>query len=512
MIEDLELLRRYAETGSEAAFAELVRRRIGLVYSVALRHTRDPHLAQDATQTVFADLARKAATLSKQTVLIGWFHRSAHYAAMNIMRAEWSRSAREREVQHMHRVFAGEQPPEAWENARPLLDEVLSELEAKDRDAILLRYLDGCGFAEVGARLGLSENAARMRVDRALDKLQAGFARRRLTSSAAVLGTVLAQQALADVPAGLASVVAHAALSSAAAGTAPALTFVQIMTTTKMIASVGGLALTMAIVGAGYQMHVRRAAETELNRVTQEHGALNTKRETLERAAADAERHVAELKQAAAEAETKRIAQATAAQQLAARHANWNPTAEGKALLERYPELKSWVQTVADAGFESRFGGFCRSLGLNPEQVAQLRMIYREFSSMGATFRGEMVSLPAGRGISWQESDRALRALLGDENATKFREYGRGNLDRRLATQLAKALCFSDAPLTPAQSAYVVQLIGESRGRDAKGAPGPVDWDRVVAEAKDRLSTDQLAALQAMRPDAAVDALFFQPD
>src|SRR4051812_31665999 len=94
--EDSDLLRRYADSGSEAAFAELVQRRIGLVYSVALRHTRgDRHRAEDATQAVFTDLARKAATLSQRPVLAGWLYRSAQFAASALVRAEQRRLARE---------------------------------------------------------------------------------------------------------------------------------------------------------------------------------------------------------------------------------------------------------------------------------------------------------------------------------------------------------------------------------------------------------------------------------
>jgi len=45
MILDCDLLRRYAETQSEDAFAELVRRHVNLVYSAAMRQfNREPCL------------------------------------------------------------------------------------------------------------------------------------------------------------------------------------------------------------------------------------------------------------------------------------------------------------------------------------------------------------------------------------------------------------------------------------------------------------------------------------
>ena len=73
MSDDSDLLRRYVETGSEAAFAELVQRKVNLVYSVALRQVQgDAPLAEEVTQTVFIDLARKARSLARHATLAGW--------------------------------------------------------------------------------------------------------------------------------------------------------------------------------------------------------------------------------------------------------------------------------------------------------------------------------------------------------------------------------------------------------------------------------------------------------
>src|ERR1051325_7277046 len=95
-VSDHELLRRYVGEKSEVDFAELVRRRIGLVYGVALRQCGgDASLAQDVTQRVFVDLARKAAALAGHTVLSGWLHRSARFAASDVVRAERRRRVRE---------------------------------------------------------------------------------------------------------------------------------------------------------------------------------------------------------------------------------------------------------------------------------------------------------------------------------------------------------------------------------------------------------------------------------
>jgi DNA-directed RNA polymerase specialized sigma24 family protein len=66
MDDDMALVREYAARDSEEAFATLVSRHVGLVHSAALRQVRDPHVAEEITQTVFILLARKAGSLNEK--------------------------------------------------------------------------------------------------------------------------------------------------------------------------------------------------------------------------------------------------------------------------------------------------------------------------------------------------------------------------------------------------------------------------------------------------------------
>src|SRR2546425_144532 len=122
MNEDAQLLRRYAEAGSESAFSELVSRHIDLVYSAALRQVGgDAHLAQDVAQTVFADLARKARTVSGHEVLTGWLYQAARYAASKAVRTERRRATREKEAVAMQEPSSDA----SWEQLQPVLDEAM---------------------------------------------------------------------------------------------------------------------------------------------------------------------------------------------------------------------------------------------------------------------------------------------------------------------------------------------------------------------------------------------------
>lgn len=298
MNEDAELLRRYATNRDEDAFAELVRRHVDLVHSAALRQTNgDTHLAQDVTQLVFTDLARKAGSLVGHRVLVGWLFTSTRFAAAKLIRSERRRQAREQEATTMEELIHDPMANLDWRQVRPVLDEAIAELGEKDREAILLRYFEGRGFADVGVQLGASENTARMRVDRALDKLQALLVSRGVTSTSGALAVALANQAVGAAPAGLAAAVTGAVLASsgggalAAAGAAggAAATFAGL---SKLQL---GLASVLVVAGGGgfltQQLELRAAAsEVERLRVgPAEIATLQSENHQLARTLADAD-------------------------------------------------------------------------------------------------------------------------------------------------------------------------------------------------------------------------------
>lgn len=217
---DTELLGKYLQQGSETAFAELVRRHIDLVYSAALRQLNgDRQHAEDVTQAVFADLARKAPSLLRHTSLAGWLFSSTRFATASMRRSESRRSLREQTAHAMNPQLQESQPEPDWENIRPLLDEAMHDLKEEDREAILLRYFEKLPLTEVGTRLGVPDNTARMRIERAISKLRTRLAARGISSTAAALSTALAQQAVSSAPGALSTqVVKHAMGAGAGSG------------------------------------------------------------------------------------------------------------------------------------------------------------------------------------------------------------------------------------------------------------------------------------------------------
>lgn len=212
--DDGELLRRYVEEDSEAAFTALVQRHFGVVYAAALRQVRDPHEARGVAQVVFTSLARHAAALRDRAVLVGWLYTATRYAAAKAVRAKRRREARERSALTMDEIARDPGRGPDWDQLRPVLDESLNELGEHEREAVLLRFFQGRSFAEIAAPLRLSEDGARKRVDRALERLRSSLARRGITSTPAALAAALASPPAVAAPGGLAAAVASSALAA----------------------------------------------------------------------------------------------------------------------------------------------------------------------------------------------------------------------------------------------------------------------------------------------------------
>jgi RNA polymerase sigma factor (sigma-70 family) len=265
MVDDMDLVRQYARCKSEEAFAALVSRHVNLVYSVALRQVRDPHLAEEVTQTVFIILARKAGSLGSKTVISGWLYRTARYAAAKVLTMRRRRQEREREAYMQSQLNGTER--DTWKEIEPLLETAMGQLGERDHDALVLRFYEERGFKDIGSALGTTEAGAKMRVNRALEKLRVFFTKRGLTLSAAAIGGAISAHSVQAAPVGLATSVTVAAVKGASATTT---TLTLIETTLKLMAwtklrtavVVGAVALLAAGTATVTIQHAKAKAES----------------------------------------------------------------------------------------------------------------------------------------------------------------------------------------------------------------------------------------------------------
>ena len=252
----MRLVREYASRQSESAFAALVSRHTNLVYSAALRQTRDPQLAEEVTQVVFIILARKAASLGAKTILTGWLYRTACYVSGSALKRELRRQHREQEAYMQSELDA--QAGSTWNQLSPLLDEAMLRLGQTDRDALVLRFFEGRSLNEVGHALGASEEAAKKRVNRALEKLRNFFAKRGVSSTTAIIAETISAHSVQAAPVALAKSITAVAVTKGAAAAASTLTLIKgalkIMAWTK--------AKTAIVVGASVLLAAGTATVT----------------------------------------------------------------------------------------------------------------------------------------------------------------------------------------------------------------------------------------------------------
>jgi RNA polymerase sigma factor (sigma-70 family) len=266
MATDSELIRDYARTGSESAFTELVRRHINLVFSAALRESHgDVPGAQGITQAVFAEAARKAARLGRHPALAGWLYTCVRQMSANARRADHRRQHREQEAHAMKELLSPDASEAVWRQIEPVLDDAMHQLGEIDRAAVVLRYFEGRSHKEVGLALGVSESAARKRVDRSLEKLRATLATRGITSTVAGLTAALALGAVVSAPSNLAATVAVGALAAPASTASTTITLLKLITMTKLQAIItGAIVVGMAIpLVVQHQTQARLRAENE---------------------------------------------------------------------------------------------------------------------------------------------------------------------------------------------------------------------------------------------------------
>ena len=445
MDNDSELLRRYADERSEAAFAELVARYVNLVYSAALREVAgDPASAENLSQAVFTELARQVAKLRRHPALAGWLYTAVRHVAANWRRSQQRRVERELAAHTMNETLSPAATDSLWQELRPVLDDAMHELREADRTAVVLRFFEDRSLKQVGAALGLNENAARMCVDRALDKLRKLLVRRGVTSTASSLAAALAAGAVIAAPAGLAAGLASTANAAVtAASVSTSATLLNIMTTTQVKAGLAGVLLVTAVAVPTWQ-------QTRINRLAKENQQLQTQTaqitplqtEVTRLRAADVDRTELERLRAS-EAQTKsellRLrAAVTAAETKAAASVAATPAsatspegAESAALAGGLGAgMQAMVKGVLEQQLMGRLERMKQRLNLTPEQAQAIHDILMKQVQQGTEAAQKMFSgkLTSEELVKLKDSNRnpnpnpeeAIKALLTPEQQAAY--------------------------------------------------------------------------------------------
>ena len=523
-MDDMELLRKYATRHSEEAFATLVRRHIDLVYTAALRHTRNHHQAQEVTQAVFLVLARKAGSLNPRTVLAGWLFQTARLTAANYVRGEIRRVRREQEA--CMQSDPNDQTEESWRHVAPILNEIIGDLREKDRDAIVLRFLQGKDYREVAAVLGATEEAAQMRVSRALEKMRKMFTRRGVVLSAAALGSAIAAQGTQAAPAGLAATVAAGAMHGAAL-TASTLTLaegtlkIMAWTKAKVVISAG------VVVLLAFQHHQNAVQAVQI-------AAARQKLDGQAQALAAAESRVQELEQ-----QTAGIVETERSQQQDLERLNARRKGAGQGSQSRTgahapstllaatlsdPDAREALRQQLVTASRTRWNPLIEGLKLNQQETEKLLGIgadwdMKNIEASVAFTEGTLTAEAAvqAEADNGRDATSQIRQLLGDEGFASYQECQKQFPVRTLVDQFNKQL--GPFPISAFQREALARVIEAEPPEVASGlagdftvrelvSPGGLDGrfaaqaesnQRILQAAAGFLSAEQVESLRLMQ-------------
>ena len=277
MTPDRELLQRYARDPFRRGLCGIgATTRQSRLFRRARQVNGDARLAQDVAQKVFTDLARKAALLAHREGMTGWLYTSTHFAAAKMVRD--GKSPPDREEKFMREPICEPAPEPEWQKLRPLLDKAMHELKAADREAVLLRYFENRPLAEVGVKLGLNENAARLCEWNAPWKSSGRFSCDGASGGHRDAGLVISANAVQIAPAGLATTLTTASLAGAGIGT---FTLLKFMTLTNLKLGLGALVVAGATTALVIQHQTQEKLRTENSRSQQQVAQLKTDNESL---------------------------------------------------------------------------------------------------------------------------------------------------------------------------------------------------------------------------------------
>ncbi len=508
MADDSELLLRYYRARSDEAFAELVDRHLRMVYFTALRQVGgDTHRAQDVSQAVFTQLARKASQLISRPSIAGWLHNCTRFVAARLMRGERRRMVRHAKAQAMIEANAATSPAIDWAKTAPLIDDALRGLNDRDRELVLLRYFQESTFAEISAKMGLSADAARFRLERALERMRAGLARHGIESTSVALAIALENQAQAEIPVGISAVIARTALS-VPIPTASFFSFPQILMNASKL-KIGILFVTALTVGILVFQDLRQ--RTSLQALHEQLAASQLEIKTLNE-----------------QLTARSASNATVAG--SSQQSNGKP-GDSVNTSKNNPALQNLQAIQARGQLDALYGTLFKRLALPPEQLNQLKNLLIEKQqeerdaltaatrdgAFGVTARGSVTlyRMDGGSPVSQAVTnavgpiDQQIQSLLGDSGFNLLQQYDQTILERVSVTQLQQSLSYTPAPLNDDQANELIQLLAKNSPQWARlpissigplfGSQSAQITDQEITQAQGILSDQQIQALKQLQ-------------
>jgi hypothetical protein len=433
----------------------------------------------------------------------------------------------------MNHLLHDESPAADWTQLGPVIEDVMHELDEKDRHAVLLRFFQKRSLREVGAALDLNENAARMRIERALDKLRGKLASRGLITTAAMLAAAVGANAVHAAPAGLAATVSATAVAGAAVQVTGAIT-----TTTKVIAmttlqkTIIAASLAVAVGTGVYAVRQGSQMREQVQTLEQKEGSAADQIRQLEQ-----ERNAATSQVAALREENARLRSGQPASELlklrgevgvlrqkaGTTQSNASAPRTGLEKMMSDPAMKEYIRQAQIGKFKEFYGDFFKEQNLTPEQTEKFLNVMcdiagKSMEQLSSAAQGNAQQPSAEEGLKGLNGQ--LQELLGDGGMARFKEYSDEIPAKMTVKMLQQKL--EENPLNEQQSARLLQIVKAEPTQLTQGITGAPDKaflgsqaeidgflqqvndsnQRIVQQASSILAPDQLAALDGVLTNA----------
>ena len=427
----------------------------------------------------------------------------------------------------MNELLHDDTPPADWSRLSPVIEDALHELSEQDRHAILLRFFQNKSLNEVGAGLNLTENAARMRVDRALDKLREKLVRRGITTTTAALAAVVSANAVQSAPAGFAATISTAAIAGSTLHVSTLIAATKTIAMTTLQKTIVATALALAAGTGIYAVHQSSQLRGQIQTLQQERAPLTAQIQRLEQARNQTDQQLAVLKeenarlksgQAATELLKLRSQVGMLRQQATANGAKTEPPTSGLAKMLSDPAMKEYIRQAQVEKIRSMYADLFRELKLTPEQTDKFLQLSVDkaqafLAKAMAPAQGTPDQAPAEPA---KERENQLQVLLGDAGYARYNEFSDEIPARTTVSLLNSQL--GDSPLNAEQSARLLQVVKAEPANLTAGIVGAPDKaflgsqadidnfleqvaasnQRIEQQATSFLTADQLAALNTV--------------
>ncbi len=257
---DLDLIKRYAQVGDPAAFAEIVRRHTAMVYHTCLRVLHDKALAEDVSQDTFYRLMRAPASVNRS--LGAWLHTTATRRCLDVLRSEKARKRREREHHFNNRYYNGQANPPSWSVLSPHIDQALTQLPEPTRTLLTEHFLGGKSQRQLAKETKTSTATVCRRIKAGLVELRKQLGDAGYVFSAMALTSLFTSQRSLAAPQAVTAELGKMAMVSgdpAALGSSTVTRLGPVPLKAAVISAVGAALIGLAIYGV---VHVGNGSAT----------------------------------------------------------------------------------------------------------------------------------------------------------------------------------------------------------------------------------------------------------